>query len=219
MDLKEFKEFLEANKKNQDVLDAIKSIVDMRVDDYEVRMYLETERGKMLIQPLLDSHFAKSLATWKEKTLPKELEKMRENVMAELNPVSDPTMQKIAELERKIAEKDRSESIYKQLVSAKDQLRSKAFAGVLKSLVKADESETIKNLNALNDCIVAFEKEMSAEKVKDAARPSLTGNVSQYSSKNNPFDRSSDSFSLTEQGRLLREDPEEYARLKALVSK
>ncbi|WP_158735145.1 DUF4355 domain-containing protein [Alteribacillus sp. YIM 98480] len=72
MNLEEIKQWIEANKEDQEVKDYINGIApekEITVDG--VNEFLDTDEGKKLLQPMLDKYHAKSLESWKSKNLEK----------------------------------------------------------------------------------------------------------------------------------------------------
>ena len=67
MNLEEVKQFLDANKENEDVKAYLEELSAVSAD--KVKGFLETDEGQKLIRPKLDQHFTKSLETWKANNL------------------------------------------------------------------------------------------------------------------------------------------------------
>ena len=63
-----FEELLKELKQFENT-DEYKNFVSGLINDERVTAYLDTDNGKKLIQPKLDSHFSRSLETWKSNQL------------------------------------------------------------------------------------------------------------------------------------------------------
>lgn len=72
MNLEDVKKFIEENKSNQEVQSYLQGLSQVTPDG--VSTYLESEEGKKLLQPKMDSYFAKGLESWKSNNLTKLLE-------------------------------------------------------------------------------------------------------------------------------------------------
>ncbi len=67
MKLEEIKQFFEDNKEDQEVQDYLKGL--QQVTPEGINEFLESDEGKRVIQPKLDSYFTKGLESWKAKNL------------------------------------------------------------------------------------------------------------------------------------------------------
>jgi len=67
MELKDVQDYIKTNAEKPEVKSYIKGFDKLTPDG--VKAYIETEDGMKLIQPKLDSHFTKSLETWKTNNL------------------------------------------------------------------------------------------------------------------------------------------------------
>lgn len=81
--------FLQSNSESEEV----KSYTETNV-----KKYLDSERGKLYLQPKLDSFFSKGLESWKAKTLPSIID---EEILKR-NPTETPEQKRIRELEEKL---------------------------------------------------------------------------------------------------------------------
>lgn len=142
-----------------------------------------------------------SAALKKEKDLSKLSKEDREKV-------------ELSEKEKKLVEKEKSIALKEQRYQAIDELQErnlpKSFADVL---VHEDAQKTLDNIKMFEEQWNAEMESKVEERVSDALkgkapiRKGSTGNMV------NPFAK--DTFNLTEQGKLLKENPELYKTLKA----
>jgi len=206
MTLEELKQFIEANKDNQDVQSYLKGLY---LTPEGVKGYLDTEEGKKILQPRLDAHFTKGLETWKEKTLPSLLD---EEIKKKF-PAETEEQKRLRKLEEELAQ-ERQARLKSELQNKATTLATQKGLPVeiISYFVGQDEDTTISNLTALeNIWQQALEKAVEA-KFKDSGRspnPGSPGGPGQT----NPWKK--ETFNLTEQGRLLRENPELAKKLKA----
>lgn len=199
MTLEELKQFIEANKDNQDVQSYLKGLY---LTPEGVKGYLDTEEGKKILQPRLDAHFTKGLETWKEKTLPSLLD---EEIKKKF-PGETEEQKRLRKLEEELAQ-ERQARVKSELINKATTLATQKGLPVeiVSYFVGQDEDTTISNLTALeNIWQQALEKAVEA-KFKDSGRspnPGSPGGPGQT----NPWKK--ETFNLTEQGRILRENPE-----------
>ncbi|MFJ7680341.1 DUF4355 domain-containing protein [Peribacillus sp. NPDC097198] len=144
MDLATVKAFLEEQKANEEV----KSYIQGFLTSDGVNSYLESEEGKKLLQPKLDSHFHKGLETWKANNL----EKLISEEISNRNPSETPDQKRIRELEEKIAKSD-AEILRKDLrATATDYLSEKKLPNFfVEQLLGNDEESTKANLTKFEE--------------------------------------------------------------------
>ncbi len=199
MTLEELKAFLEDNKDNQEVMNYLRGLI---MTPEGVNAFLDTEAGRKLLQPKLDQHFTKGLETWKEKTLPSLLD---EEIKKKF-PGETEEQKRLRKLEEELAQ-ERQARLKSELQNKATTLATQKGLPVeiISYFVGQDEDTTISNLTALeNIWQQALEKAVEA-KFKDSGRspnPGSPGGPGQT----NPWKK--ETFNLTEQGRLLRENPE-----------
>ena len=140
MDLKEFKEFLESNKKSSEVQEILKG---------EFSNFISSDEGLKTLQPLLDSHGSKVVEAYKSKGMQKELEKVREEVRLELNPPKNPLEQKVAELEAKYMKAENEKALLSVREKALKQLKHKELESLLN--VSTDEEATLERVKSINE--------------------------------------------------------------------
>lgn len=111
------------------------------IDVESVKAFLDTEEGKALIQPKLDSHTTKGLETFKAKTLPK----LVEEEVAKRNPEETPEQKRIRELEEKLNAQE--VNTFKAELKSKtvNELTSKGLPVELSAMLEFDSEETMRD--------------------------------------------------------------------------
>jgi hypothetical protein len=146
MDLQAVKQFLEEQKDNEEVKGYLQGLSQVTLDG--ATSFLETEEGKKLLQPKLDSHFTKGLETWKSNNL----EKLVSDEVSKRNPSETPEQKRIRELEEKI-EKSEAEAIKEKMKNhASTKLNEKKLPIFLvESLLGNDTESTDQNLTKFEE--------------------------------------------------------------------
>lgn len=200
MPLGQIKQLIDQNKDNQEVQNYLKGLNPITPEG--VTAFLDTEAGKKVLQPRLDSHFTKGLETWKNNNLTSLLD---EEIKKKF-PGETEEQKRLRNLEDELT-KERQARLKSELVNKATTLATQKGLPVeiISYFVGQDEETTTNNLTALeNIWQQALEKAVEA-KFKDSGRspnPGGGGGTGQI----NPWKK--DTFNLTEQGRLLRENPE-----------
>ena len=104
-----FEELLKELKQFENT-DEYKNFISGLINDERVTAYLDTDSGKKLMQPKLDSYFSKGLETWKTNNL----DKLVDEKIKELNPEADPKDLQIAKIQKELDDM-RAESARKTL--------------------------------------------------------------------------------------------------------
>lgn len=200
MTLEELKQFIEANKDNQEVQNYLKGLFPLTPEG--VTAFLESEEGKRLLQPKLDAHFTKGLETWKEKTLPTLLD----DEIKKKFPGETEEQKRLRKLEEELA-KERQARVKSELVNKATTLATQKGLPVeiVSYFVGQDEDSTVNNLTALETIWQQNLEKAVEAKFKESGRTPNSGGGG-GSDQINPWKK--ETFNLTEQGRLLRENPE-----------
>lgn len=207
MTLEELKQFIEANKDNQEVQNYLKGLYPLTPEG--VTAFLNTEDGKKLLQPKLDSHFTKGLETWKEKTLPSLLD---EEIKKKF-PGETEDQKRMRKLEEEL-NKEKNARIRSELVNKATTLATQKGLPVeiISYFVGQDEDSTVSNITALENIWQQAIEKAVEQKFKESGRlpnPGGPGGPGQI----NPWKK--ETFNLTEQGRILRDNPELAKQLQA----
>lgn len=165
MTLEEVKAWLEANKTNSDVAAYLKELSAVSPD--KVKAFLDTDEGKRLIQPRLDSHFTKGLETWKQNNL----ETLIDEEVKKRNPEKSPEQLEIEKLKKQIEEAEaarKREALMNKALKLADE--KQLPKDVIDFFIGEDEEKTSANLTKLEE---AYKKAVQAavdEKFKAAGR-------------------------------------------------
>lgn len=114
MNLEEIKNWLEENKNDEGVKTFLGEISKPTKEGVE--SFLETDEGKKLLQPKLDSYFTKGLSTFKEKTMPQIIEdelKKRTSNKDDKDLQMDQLRQEIESIKREKLRESLGKSAYK----------------------------------------------------------------------------------------------------------
>lgn len=138
MDFEAVKKYLEEQKESEEVKNYLQGLSQLTPDG--VSSFLESEEGKKLVQPKLDSYFTKGLETWKSNNL----KKLVDEELKKVNPPTNPLEIKLQELENQLLLKELKEK-------ATSVLNEKKLPIELVDLVIGqDEESTLKRVEALN---------------------------------------------------------------------
>ncbi|MBT2572613.1 DUF4355 domain-containing protein [Bacillus sp. ISL-51] len=144
--LEDVKKFLEENKENEDVKSYLNELSALSAD--KVNGFLDTEEGKRLIQPRLDSHFTKGLDTWKANNL----DALVDAKVKELYPEETEEQKRIRKLEKELEDQKTAAQREKLLNKAVSYASEKQLpAGVVEFFIGEDEESTMKNLGAFEE--------------------------------------------------------------------
>jgi hypothetical protein len=207
MKLEEIKAYFETNKDTEEVKNYLAGLSKPTPEG--VTAFLDTPEGKKLLQPRLDQHFTKGLETWKEKTLPSLLE---EEIKKKF-PAETEEQKRLRKLEEEL-EKERQTRIRAELMNKATTLATQKGLPVelVSYFVGQDEESTTNNLIALENIWQQHLQKAVEEKFKESGRsPNNTGGGGP--GQTNPWKK--ETFNLTEQGRLLRDNPELARQLMA----
>ncbi|MFB0637435.1 DUF4355 domain-containing protein [Bacillus rugosus] len=144
--LDEVKKFLEENKENEEVKAFVGELSAVSAD--KVEGFLETDEGKRLIQPRLDSHFTKGLDTWKANNL----DALVDAKVKELYPEETEEQKRIRKLEKELEDQKTAAQREKLLNKAVSYATEKQLpADVVEFFIGDDEESTMKNLGAFEE--------------------------------------------------------------------
>lgn len=205
MTLEEIKAYFEANKDNEDVKNYLGGLNPVTPD--RVNEFLGTEDGKRLLQPKLDTYHSKGLETWKTNNL----DALVTAKVKELHPDTDPKDKALADMNSEI-EKMKSEGLRKELTNKalKIAQEKKLPLELVDYLIGADEASTVGNLTSLEQVFSTHIEAVVTERLKGTYAPPGGGGAP---GAKNPW--SKDQFNLTEQGKIMLENPTLAAQLMA----
>ncbi len=200
MTLDEVKQFFADNKDDEQVKQFLSSLSVISPD--KVKEYLATDEGKRLLQPVIDSAVTKGIETYKEKTLPG----LVDSKVKELYPAETPEQKRIREQDDRI-KKLESDNTKKELrgIALQHITENKLpFSKIVDKLIGNDQETTIANITTFGEVFKSYVDNEVTERLK-GRNPHINPNPGGDPIKN-PW--SKEHFNLTEQGRLLRENPE-----------
>jgi hypothetical protein len=144
--LADIKKFLSDNKEQDDVKAYLGELSKPTVEG--VKGFLDTEEGKKLIQPKLDSHFTKGLETWKTNNL----DKLIDEEVKKRNPSKTPEQLELEKLRKEIEDerkaRNRETLVNKALKVAKEK---NLPDGIIDFFIADDEETTLTNLTKLEE--------------------------------------------------------------------
>lgn len=211
MELQEIKEFLAQHKDREDVRAFLMELRAPSLDDVK-RFVEQNEEGQKWLQAEKDRAVTKGIETWKNNNL----DKLVQDKLNELNPPETEAEKRLRKLEQEL-EKERKERV-------RESLRNKAYkqatekglpVELLDFLVAETEESTMENLSTLEKVWQDAQKKIVESQFKSNGRtPQNTSGSTQYAGPN-PWKK--ESFNLTQQAKLLKENPELAKQLQSQV--
>ncbi|SFJ83132.1 DUF4355 domain-containing protein [Thermoflavimicrobium dichotomicum] len=200
IDLQQIREFLTQNADNEEVRAFLNELRTPSLDDIK-RLAEENEEVKTWLQSEKDRHFSKGLETWKQKTLPSIIEEEIKKRYPEETPEQRELKKLRAEIEQMRREKEREALRAK----AKDLAIEKKLPSNLVDFFVADtEEKTLENLNILEQVWTQSLQNVVGETFKQHGRE--PHKPQQTQSIENPWRK--ETFNLTKQAQILKENPE-----------
>lgn len=174
--------------------------------------FLDTDEGKKLIQPKLDSFASKSIETWKNN----HLEKIKQEAVLSANPTDTPEQRQIKELQMKFQEQEKKAILAEQSAYALSLAQQKELpSGLVKYFVGDTAEQTLSKMNTYE---VEFKSalQMAIEKqLGGSGRNHLPENPNVGSPQGSPVKKLSE-MSYQEASALYMSNPQEYARRASL---
>ncbi|OEH86246.1 hypothetical protein BHU72_11980 [Desulfuribacillus stibiiarsenatis] len=163
MDLQAVQQFIEQNKDNPEV----QGYVGGFVTPDRVQKYIDSEDGKKIIQPKLDSYFTKGLETWKEKSLPKVLEEE----ISKRFPAETPEQKQLRELHDKLNKLEQEKTRESLKNVAITQATQKGLpVNLVDFFIGQDQDSTVTNLAKLEETWQKALQDAVEAKFKDNGR-------------------------------------------------
>lgn len=199
MTIEEIKAYLSENAQEQEVIDLIRGLVTTE----QVNAFLETENGKQLIKPRLDSFFSKGLETWKTNNL----NTIVEQEISKRNPAETEDQKRIKNIELQL-QQERAERLRRENENAAMKLlESKKLPLTFAEFVMADTVEGITTkIASLESVINALVTQKVEERFETGGRVPNNPTPNKGGKQENPWMK--ETFNLTEQGKLLTTQPE-----------
>lgn len=198
MTLEEVKQFIKDNENDEQVQDYIKGFITPD----RVQVFLESDDGKRFLQPRLDSYFAKGLDTWKNNNL----QKIVDEKIQEMYPAETEQEKRIKALEQKLAQEENARKRQEMEKKAIRLLTENKYPVDLVDFIHAsDDNELEAKFQSLKATLEGWAKEVVDGKYKEAGRSPRKPEGLNEGVKN-PW--SKEYWNLTEQGRMLKDNPE-----------
>lgn len=160
MEISEVKAFLDANKDKPEVISAIAGYVSP-----ETYFKMNQEAGKYF-----DSKVSKSIETYRNETMPKLLDESLKKEMEKMNPTITPEMKRIAELEKRLAEKDAAEKRSMMQTLAMKLATEKGLPlDLVDHFLGDDEKMTTDNIEKLGASLAKYQEGIKTSLVKTNA--------------------------------------------------
>ena len=169
MDITEIQSYLDTNKELPEVKSYVGGLNPMTTD--RVNSYLDTEDGKKLLQPKLDTYQSKGLETWKTNNL----DKIYQERFTKENPAANP---KDVELNKLKADfENMKNSTLKEKLTNKTlkEFQELKLPSELVDLIVSDEDTTRKNIDIIKAIFATRDEAIKTELVKGNSYTPPTG--------------------------------------------
>lgn len=199
MNIEEIKQYLDANQDNEEVEAFVNGLRTVTLDDIK-KLATENEDLSKWIASEKDRHFNKGLETWKEKTLPGLIDEE----VKKRNPEKTSEQIELENLRLEIGKMQKEKQRESMRAMAKDHaIEQKLPHALVDFFVSDDEESTKSNLETLGKVWNESLKGAVGETFKQNGREPHRS--TQPKQTNNPFAK--ESFNLTEQSKLMKENP------------
>lgn len=172
--------------------------------------YLETEDGKKLLQPKLDSYFSKGLDTWKNNNL----QKLIDEEVNKRNPAETPEQKAIRELQQQMAQANAEKVKAEQIALGQAIASEKGLpTSLVPYFIGDNESDTRNKLNFLElEYKSTLEKQVEARLKSSGTTPNVNmqGTDGQASA---PQAKDFTKMSYAERVELYNSNPNLYMQL------
>lgn len=165
MNLEEIKQFFEEQKDNVEVKNYLQGLSQVTPDG--VNTFLESEDGKKLLQPKMDSYFTKGLETWKSNNL----KKLVDEEVKKLNPPTNPLEIELQNLKKELLMKDLKATALN--AASEQKLPSK----LAEFFIGNDEQSTLSNLKTLKEVFDTHINERVQQQLKAGGIDPLKNNT------------------------------------------
>lgn len=212
MNIEDIKQYLNDNKDNTEVVELINSLQNKPTLEGVTAFLSESQEGKDFLQKYGDNRVTKGIETWKSNNL----QKLIEAEMLKKNPQLTPEQIELnnlkAEIENIKKEKKRAEMVAK----FKDVLGEKKIPSkMVEFLLSDDEEVTNANISLFEESMQAYIAEGVKTRLGESGYVPPKG--TNEPTVNNPWSKAT--LNLTEQAKILRENPTLAQQLKASAVK
>ncbi|MDZ5711652.1 DUF4355 domain-containing protein [Jeotgalibacillus haloalkalitolerans] len=185
MNLEEVRAWLEANRNDSEVSAYLGELSTPTVEGVEG--FLDTDAGRKLLQPRLDSNFTKGLNTWKDKNL----DKLIEEEVKKRNPDKTPEQIELENLRKELEDQKNEAKREKLMSSAMKEASTKGLpTGFLDLFVTSDEETTLANLKRLEETYSADLQKAVDERFQKGGRKIPSGDPNEDNSVGSNFAKS-----------------------------
>lgn len=169
--------------------------------------YLESDEGKKLIQPKMDSYFSKGLDTWKNNNL----QKLIDDEVAKRNPAETPEQKAIRDLQQQMAQANAEKVKAEQIALGQAIASEKGLpTSLVPYFIGDNESDTRQKLNFLEmEYKSTLEKQVEA-RLKNS---NTTPNVSVNNGTEGDVPTDLTKMSYAERLELYNKNPQLYMQL------
>ncbi|AGI11573.1 DUF4355 domain containing protein [Listeria phage LP-KV022] len=177
-----------------------------------VNEYLQTENGKNLIAPIIDSKVTKGIETWKTNNL----ETIISEEVAKANPSETAEQKRIRELELKYERAEQRAQQEVMRTHAVRELSKRELSPTLADFVIADSTEAVnQRVSDLQNEVIALVQQRVDTKLKGAySSPAGGGSNDSGVSDDSLTKEALEKMSLEEQLSLYERNPELYTALQ-----
>ncbi|MEH7464569.1 DUF4355 domain-containing protein [Bacillus thuringiensis] len=177
----------------------------------KVGTFLETEEGKKLVQPKLDSHFSKSLDTWKNNNL----QRIINEEVTKRNPSETPEQKAMREMEQRLNEMDKERQM-SEMKTLGIQLASERNlpSALVPFMVTDTDSQTRSNIDTLELEFKSAVERAVEERLKSAG--TIPPKVNTSTTENTAGgSKNFSEMSFAERNALFKSNPKLYHQMKA----
>ena len=199
------KNFIEENKESEEVQTLVKGFKTMSAED--VTAFLEKEENQSILESLTGKRIAKFKEGKMQDYIKEALKEHEKELEKKYNPPKNPLEEEVREIKAELA-KERAEKKFAKLNNLVIKALPTELHEFSEKLIGIDEDTTQNNVSEfLTKFDTAVNKAVQDRlQVADIKNSNVTGGIS-----NNPWDPKT--YSLTEQGKILRNDREKARRL------
>jgi hypothetical protein len=198
MEFQEIQQYLEANKESEEV----KKFIGGFITTDRVKSFLsETEEGKKLMQSEKDSHFTKSLETWKNNNL----NVLIDTEIAKRYPEETEDQKRIRKLETELVDSKKT--------AHKTGLKNRAITTLTEKGIPIDFAEHfLGDDEAMTDANIAKLESIWQDSLQAAVELKFKENGRDPYKNNNQYSGTNpwktDTYNLTMQAKIIKENPE-----------
>jgi hypothetical protein len=213
MDLNKIIAWLTEHEADAGMIDHLKGLKLMTPS--EVKAYLETDDGKKMLQPMMDSYFTKGLDSWKANNLDKLVEELHNKK----HPPEDDRDKELRELREEVrAEKQQRERAERRTATLQKMSDNglSDFIELVDRFTADTPEETDTHIKTMSEKLKTV-VDAEVEKRMKLNKPPKPGDDDPNKTEANPWRKKT--WNMTKQGEIFKADTEKAARLKAEAEK